>query len=930
MSNSVFPSSLFFDLADTLMYSINNQDYLYEDCLDTLQLLHQRGYRLGLLSNQSSGTTLNQVYDRLDNLGLLKYIERDLVVISTEIPGNIGKPNQPIFDLALQKAGHSEASQLTIFVTETVSHINAARSYGWRAILKRNTGVCQASDGDCVTGLVGLLNLLLPIGNIAGTNFHLAPYPKLVDGLWAVPIDISKITATLDFDGSNSSGNGTAILDFKLGRHTGCPIFDLRQTITALWIDGVPFDVTKATHHDFGGGTGAELRILEIILEAGTTHQLQVNYTLGPPQASTAGSYLPQIIWSAGPRLLFNFGFTDLGPGRYLESWIPANLIFDQYELLLTIRVLNTPINHSLITNGSVVNLGLNQWQTSFPSFSSAFSPLLELRSTDSVTSYIDSVTLPVSGDTITIEAWKLLTNTVDLTTQVNFIKNFLSNNEQNIGDYLHGNRFVAFIHQGGMEYDGGTTTGTMALEHETYHSWWGRGLKPASQPDSWMDEAWTTYQVDTGPSSVPFNFTSPAVQLCPTNKWVRKTAGGSYTDGATFWRGIAGYTSTAVLDTIMSEFYQYHNGKPFTTPDLEKFLLSKVGEPMIVDAFHRFIYGFPNPSPLPDVWLRDHFDHEGSENWVDGSFWNSPDLWIRNNDDDLLSHQDPVSGQNNWIYARVRNLSNTQVVDHFAVVFNVKPYAGIEFLYPQDFLPGVASATGFNLPPNSSVIVKAMWPANMVPTVGTHACLLASVFSRLNHPLSNKHVWEQNSLAQKNLTIVSLLPDTWIVLPFLFSSLWSGVSNMVNLELIRSKKDLDVKAELIHIGSLKPAKSRRKKDNILKPESGIDRIEVLLEKRFTTEKVLNVDHLRQEIITSSTPKNLDIIFPNYQVSLFPSGLNAQIPIKVTPNSQQFFGLRVYVPKGKRKGDVININLIKRDAKSKKVLGGIALSVHVS
>ena len=29
----------------------------------------------------------------------------------------------------------------------------------------------------------------------------------------------------------------------------------------------------------------------------------------------------------------FNFGFTDLGAGRYLESWMPANLIFDQFAL---------------------------------------------------------------------------------------------------------------------------------------------------------------------------------------------------------------------------------------------------------------------------------------------------------------------------------------------------------------------------------------------------------------------------------------------------------------------------------------------------------------------------------------------------------------------------------------------------------------------
>ena len=58
--------------------------------------------------------------------------------------------------------------------------------------------------------------------------------------------------------------------------------------------------------------------------------------------------------WSAGPRLAFNFGFTDLGAGRYLESWVPANLIFDQFPLTLDLRVVGTAIPHTPITNGAV------------------------------------------------------------------------------------------------------------------------------------------------------------------------------------------------------------------------------------------------------------------------------------------------------------------------------------------------------------------------------------------------------------------------------------------------------------------------------------------------------------------------------------------------------------------------------------------------
>jgi hypothetical protein len=50
-------------------------------------------------------------------------------------------------------------------------------------------------------------------------------------------------------------------------------------------------------NHDFGGGPHAELRVVESVLAAGSTHTLRVTYMLGPPQASTAGSYQPAMPW---------------------------------------------------------------------------------------------------------------------------------------------------------------------------------------------------------------------------------------------------------------------------------------------------------------------------------------------------------------------------------------------------------------------------------------------------------------------------------------------------------------------------------------------------------------------------------------------------------------------------------------------------------
>jgi hypothetical protein len=131
------------------------------------------------------------------------------------------------------------------------------------------------------------------------TSFDFAPPGKTVDGLAAVPIDIQHITAALIFDGATSSGTGDATIDFMVGPGGGCPIFDLRQTINSVEIDGTPLAVADAVLHDFGGGSGAELRVLNQVLAGGSTHLLRVTYSLGTPQASTAGSYQPRMTFSA-------------------------------------------------------------------------------------------------------------------------------------------------------------------------------------------------------------------------------------------------------------------------------------------------------------------------------------------------------------------------------------------------------------------------------------------------------------------------------------------------------------------------------------------------------------------------------------------------------------------------------------------------------
>jgi len=763
------------------------------------------------------------------------------------------------------------------------------------------------------------------------TNHHLAPPAKTVDGLLAVPIDIQRVSARLTFDGATSTGVGDATLEFIMGPQDGNPIFDLRQTITSAWLDGTPLPVSKLAHHDFGGGANADLRIVESVLAAGSAHTMRVIYSLGLPQASMAGSYLPTIKWTAGPRLAFNFGFTDLGAGRYLEAWVPANLIFDQFELDIELQVLNTTIAHSLITNGKSTVLSPNHWMVSFPAHSTAFSPLVELRATDTLASMTDMTTLPISGQTVSIQVWKLASNPVDLGTQINHLKFWLANNENSTGPYLHDGRFVAFVHQGGMEYDGGTTSSPGALKHETFHSWWARGLKPASQPDAWFDEAWAVYNDNGAIVSLPFDFTDPPVELCPANPWIRRTASNSYDDGNRFWEGVAGLIGAANLRTLMGEFYKAHNARPATTTDIEGFLVCRSGNPQLVDAFHRFVYGYGDPSPIPDLWLRDDPAHGGSEAWT-GRFWDSPDLWIRNSDDGGTGHEPPEFGQDNWFYARVRNRSVTATARHFLVTFNVKPFAGTQFSYPADFLPCIAAAAGFDLGPGNSMVVKARWPAALVPPTGTHPCLLAAVLTRFDQPIAGRHVWEHNNLAQKNLTIVDLVANSWIVVPFVVANLEARIARRFRLELVRPADRIDLRASLIHrseetfrlgpdldIRPFTPARPTPVADALAGADCGAGTGERLVGKAEDLHRML-------------TPDNMDplaIRFGAGLEGLLPCGRTAQIAISLRPQEQRVLGLRLHVPPEAKSGEVIRVDLVQRDGAGKNILGGIAIEIHV-
>lgn len=86
-------AAAFFGLTKTPWH--HEDERPYPEAAEVLAALHERGYRIGVIANQSAGTA-----DRLRAWGLLKHI--DLVVASAE--EGVAKPDPAIFRIALERA----------------------------------------------------------------------------------------------------------------------------------------------------------------------------------------------------------------------------------------------------------------------------------------------------------------------------------------------------------------------------------------------------------------------------------------------------------------------------------------------------------------------------------------------------------------------------------------------------------------------------------------------------------------------------------------------------------------------------------------------------------------------------------------------------------------------------------------------------------
>ena len=425
------------------------------------------------------------------------------------------------------------------------------------------------------------------------------PPVVMIDGLVAVPIDIDMVDAKVVLDATAKSALAEATMQFRTGPQDGHPIFDLRQTIVAATLDGAAVPPSALAMHDFGLGLGSGLRILEVELPPCTDHTLHLTYALNKPGAPNSRA----ITWLFGStRVKWDLWSSDLYPGRYLEQWFPANLVHDKFSFTLDIELKASNFEHTLVTNGVTELIGASHWKVDYPPTFTALSPMLVLVANDRV--FAETHELALANDVkVTLDLYQDFDVGADLAAVTADITGYMNEFIASTGAYAHGDRLTVYIWNEAsrsMEYDGAATTRVDALAHELFHSWYGRGVKPASQNDGWIDEAWDMHSVDVGFNGTPLDFNAPPVQLASPSPWNRITPDTAYFEGEQVFAGLAAMLGIPPLRALMADFYAMHVLEVVTTRDLERHIYCASKDPQVLAAFHRFVYGKDGVAPVP------------------------------------------------------------------------------------------------------------------------------------------------------------------------------------------------------------------------------------------------------------------------------------------------------------------------------------------
>ncbi len=166
------------------------------------------------------------------------------------------------------------------------------------------------------------------------------------------------------------------------------------------------------------------------------------------------------------------------------------------------------------------------------------------------------------------------------------------------------------------------------------------------------------------------------------------------------------------------------------------------------------FVY---NPLPCvtiknerQDVYCKDNSSDIGDvpSNLNGETWWSSEDLWVRNQEDGMVQHQNPQAGKTNHVYVRVRNRGNAPSTGVEVDVYFAAGAASIAWPSGWAFIGTTSVGT---VGPGAQVIKSVPWQ----PTSGGHFCFLMRIRAP-GDPVNHEGLVPfDNNICQKNVEVL-------------------------------------------------------------------------------------------------------------------------------------------------------------------------------
>lgn len=420
-----------------------------------------------------------------------------------------------------------------------------------------------------------LLLGLLSFGALAGIKH--APTSFMANNYKVQYIDIIQAQYDLKFDIEHEEVYVTTQFEFNQKKE-GSPFFDLVNTPQAVYIDGVkvgqklistPNKKSKGRIATTTVSAGSHTMVIESKLVEGVRFQ---------NERRSWGNV------SAG------FFIRDLKDRMFLEQYLPTNLEFDQYKMIMNVEVIGTKRHHSLFVNGSLTKITENNFTVEFPDFYTASSVFFHLVPINRFTRwYLTYPSIDGRGVPVIIYSGSRLHN--------KYLKekawNVLAELEADYGAYPHDQLIIYGSGlKGGMEHAGATETSLISLGHELQHMWFAKGIHPANGNSGWLDEAIASWR-DKGHQSHEKPFYE-SVNLGAHSPYTRKTDKRSYEYGRSFMAYLD-FTLKDIGRTGLKDFLRtFFENRKYTTVTTEDFKteLEDYAQMSFGEDFNQYIYG--------------------------------------------------------------------------------------------------------------------------------------------------------------------------------------------------------------------------------------------------------------------------------------------------------------------------------------------------